>query len=228
MSPSLAWGNPRNPSPAPWPTVWPNPLSPHLASAPVWPPTPVWPTPHPIWSHLYTPFHLAPNPIWPTLHPHLALSLSGPIPSPHLAPAPIWPQSLAPTWPLLLSGPSHPHLAPAPICPKPPGPTFDHYSIWFHTPSHIAAAPIWPTPCVTSGLCSCLVTPDPPPSDLSPPSGPLPSTSPHVYFNVHFNLTSHGLKPPHMLLFYAKILFFTSHGKIPKIVVFINKVLCES
>ena len=164
----------------PWLLIWPL-----LPSGPA----PVWPTPYPylhcasIWSHplplIWTLLPSVPNPP-PPIWPPLSLDLT---PALHLALAPIWSHS-------------QPLSDPTPA------------SIWVVLPSgptptpYLALAPIWPQPCFPFGPTFIRSYPLPSIWHLllsDPHSQPPVLSGMGVPPNVCFNLTSHELKPPHML-----------------------------
>ena len=152
--------------------------------------------------------HLSPHPIWPPL-------LSGPTPCPHLACSHLTPPPTPPSGPCSCLAPPV-----APIWPHPPACT------WSYPPPHLPRldtpplppAPVWPP----SGPCSHLAHPLLPvwphlqPPTLFDPLSSWDGVPPTT--NVHFNLTLHGFNLTSHVPLHAKMIFFTSRGKIPKIV----------
>ena len=118
-----------------------------------------------------------------------------------------------------IGAPPPANLTPAPIWPTQP-PSGPHSCVAPPLPSICPSSPIWPHSMLPSGRRSCLAssnTPNLASSYLAPPTA-LPSVNcfhlvvpflaaltsdPHLawmgYPNVHFNLTSHRLRPHHVL-----------------------------
>ena len=217
------------PSPVWNPTPW---LESHLLSeAPslVWKPTfclephplsGIPPMIPPLLSFLQC-LHLHLGPCCPHLAPNCPYPWSGPWLHPSGTPVPL-PPSLCPTTP------SNWNLALLPLA-SPPSP-----AIWpFWPPLSLPHLAPYHHPLLMPPLCHLAFLPPhpylallpPPPTPSNTTKGPLHPKRKFEFFwvsnfsNVCFNLTLRGFNHTWHTPIHVKIRFFTSHGKIPKIVV---------